>query len=88
MLGQVSSDAAEKTERDGERDGRPRERDGVTTKGVQRSVAHLVVEPRAHQMPLAEKLAKADYVVDTSGTKEDTLRQTKLVFDELRRLAA
>ena len=42
----------------------------------------------AHQMPLAEKLAKADYVVDTSGTKEDTLRQTKLVFDELRRLAA
>ena len=43
MLGQVSSDAAEKTERD-----------GVTTKGVQRSVAHLVVEPRAHQMPLAE----------------------------------
>ncbi|HEY4085232.1 MAG TPA: dephospho-CoA kinase [Bryobacteraceae bacterium] len=42
----------------------------------------------AHQMPLAEKVAKADYVVDTSGTKEDTLRQTKLVFDELRRLAA
>jgi dephospho-CoA kinase len=42
----------------------------------------------AHQMPLAEKLAKADYVVDTSGTKDDTLRQTKLVFDELRRLAA
>jgi dephospho-CoA kinase len=42
----------------------------------------------AHQMPLAEKVAQADYVVDTSGTKEDTLRQTKLVFDELRRLAA
>jgi dephospho-CoA kinase len=42
----------------------------------------------AHQMPLAEKLAKADYVIDTSGTKEDTLRQTKLVFSELRRLAA
>jgi dephospho-CoA kinase len=42
----------------------------------------------AHQMPLAEKLAKADYVIDTGGTKEDTLRQTKLVFDELRRLAA
>lgn len=42
----------------------------------------------AHQMPLAEKVARADYVIDTSGTKEDTLRQTKLVFDELRRLAA
>jgi dephospho-CoA kinase len=42
----------------------------------------------AHQMPLAEKVARADYVVDTSGTKDDTLRQTKLVFEELRRLAA
>jgi dephospho-CoA kinase len=41
-----------------------------------------------HQMPLAEKVARADYVIDTSGTKEDTLRQTKLVFEELRRLAA
>ncbi|HVW11568.1 MAG TPA: dephospho-CoA kinase [Bryobacteraceae bacterium] len=42
----------------------------------------------AHQMPMAEKLAKADYIVDTNGTKEDTLRQTKLIFEELRRLAA
>lgn len=42
----------------------------------------------AHQLPIAEKLAKADYVIDTSGTKEDTLRQTKLVFEDLRKLAA
>lgn len=41
-----------------------------------------------HQMPVAEKIARADYVIDTSGTKEETLRQTKLVFEELRRLAA
>jgi dephospho-CoA kinase len=56
------------------------ERPGATREGV---LARL-----AHQLPLAEKLAKADYVIDTGGTKEDTLRQTKLVFVELRRLAA
>lgn len=41
-----------------------------------------------HQMPVAEKAAKADYVIDTSGTKENTLRQTKMVFEELRKMAA
>ena len=41
----------------------------------------------AHQMPMAEKVARADYVIDTSGTKEDTLRQTKMVFKELRKMA-
>jgi len=41
-----------------------------------------------HQMPIAEKVARADYVIDTSGTKEETLRQTKLVFEELRKLAS
>jgi dephospho-CoA kinase len=40
-----------------------------------------------HQMPISEKVARADYVIDTSGTKEDTLRQTKMVFEELRKLA-
>ncbi len=39
------------------------------------------------QMPLEKKLTFADYVVDTSGTKEDALRQTALVYEELRRLA-
>ncbi len=40
------------------------------------------------QMPLEEKLASADYVIDTSGTKEETLRQTALVYEDLRRLAS
>ena len=41
----------------------------------------------SHQLPLEEKLARADYVIDTSGTKDETLRQTKIVFDDLRELA-
>ena len=41
-----------------------------------------------NQMPLEKKRTFADYVIDTSGTKEDTLRQTALVYEELRRLAA
>jgi dephospho-CoA kinase len=38
----------------------------------------------ARQMPLEEKRKFADYVIDTSGTKEDTLRQTREVYDCLR----
>ena len=41
-----------------------------------------------HQLPMDEKIARANYVIDTSGTREDTLRQTKMVFEELRKLAA
>jgi dephospho-CoA kinase len=40
----------------------------------------------ASQMPLEEKLKYADYVIDTSGQKEETLQQTEEVFSELRRL--
>jgi dephospho-CoA kinase len=40
----------------------------------------------ASQMPLEEKIQYADYVIDTSGRKEETLRQTEEVFLELRRL--
>jgi dephospho-CoA kinase len=40
----------------------------------------------ASQMPLAEKRKYADYVIDTSGTKEDTLRQTGDVYNSLRSL--
>lgn len=36
------------------------------------------------QMPLREKLRYADYVIDTSGEKEDTLRQTRTVYESLR----
>jgi len=39
------------------------------------------------QMPVEKKLTFADYVIDTSGTKEDTLRQTTKVYEDLRRLA-
>jgi len=36
------------------------------------------------QMPLEEKRKYADFVIDTAGDKEDTLRQTKAVYDALR----
>lgn len=39
------------------------------------------------QMPLAEKRKYAHYVIDTSGAKDDTLRQTRAVYEDLRRLA-
>jgi len=39
------------------------------------------------QMPLEEKKRVADYIIDTGGTKEETLRQTKMVFNDLRRFA-
>jgi dephospho-CoA kinase len=40
------------------------------------------------QLPLKKKLEFADYVIDTGGTKEETLNQTKIVFEDLRRLAS
>lgn len=46
-----------------------------------------VVARIATQMPLDARLRFADYVIDTNGTKEDTLRQTEEVYKELRRLA-
>ena len=39
------------------------------------------------QMPLAEKVKLADYVIDTSGTKEETFHQTEQVYQTLRRLS-
>ncbi len=41
----------------------------------------------ARQMPLAEKVKRADYVIDTSGTKEETVRQTVHVYQSLRSIA-
>jgi dephospho-CoA kinase len=38
------------------------------------------------QLPLAEKLRVADYVIDTSGAKEATLEQVRTVYDKLRSL--
>ena len=40
----------------------------------------------SRQMPLEEKRKHAHFVIDTSGEKEDTVRQTRAVFQELRRI--
>jgi dephospho-CoA kinase len=40
----------------------------------------------SRQMPLEEKRKYAHFVIDTSGEKEDTVRQTRAVFQELRRI--
>ena len=37
------------------------------------------------QMPLEEKRRYADFVIDTSGSKEETLRQTRAVYETLRK---
>jgi dephospho-CoA kinase len=37
----------------------------------------------AAQLPSAEKKARADYVIDTSGAKEDSKRQIDAIFDKL-----
>jgi dephospho-CoA kinase len=39
-----------------------------------------------HQMPLEKKKEFADYVIDTSGAKEDTVRQTEVVYKDLLKL--
>jgi len=40
----------------------------------------------ARQLPLKEKLRVADYVIDTSGSKEATLEQVRKVYHSLRTL--
>jgi dephospho-CoA kinase len=40
----------------------------------------------SRQMPLAGKLKFADFVIDASGTKEETVRQTHTVYESLRKL--
>jgi dephospho-CoA kinase len=40
----------------------------------------------SRQMPLAEKLKFADFIIDTSGSKEETVRQTRAVYESLRRM--
>jgi len=39
------------------------------------------------QMPIGEKRKFAHFVIDTSGEKEDTVRQTRAVHEALRRIA-
>ena len=40
----------------------------------------------SRQMPLTEKQKFADFVIDTSGAKDDTLQQTRAVYEALRRI--
>ncbi len=58
-------------------------------RALARSGATLAdIEARiARQMPLDEKCALADYVIDAGITKEETLRQTKMVYEELKKPA-
>ena len=42
----------------------------------------------SRQLPLEEKVRVADYVIDTSDTKEHTLEQVKCVYESLRSLSA
>ncbi len=41
----------------------------------------------SRQLPLAEKVRVADYVIDTSGSKENTLEQVRAVYETLRSLS-
>ncbi len=50
-------------------------RDGMTREQV--------LDRLSRQMPLAEKIKYADYVIDTSGAKENTLAQTRVVYQAL-----
>ena len=42
----------------------------------------------SRQLPLEEKLRVADYVIDTSGAKENTLEQVRAMYGSLRSLSA
>jgi dephospho-CoA kinase len=42
----------------------------------------------SRQLPLEEKVRLADYVIDTSGSKEHALEQVRAVYSSLRSLTA
>ena len=45
-----------------------------------------VLDRLARQMPLEEKKKYANYIIDTSGAKEDALAQAKAVYERLKNL--
>ncbi len=56
---------------------------------VARSVARGMTEADAQrriaaQIPIADKAARADHVISTTGTEADTLRQVQALYDTLR----
>jgi dephospho-CoA kinase len=57
---------------------RSMERDGASREDV--------LNRLRRQMPLEDKVKHADFVVDTSGSKENTLQQVRTVYEALRRV--
>jgi len=57
---------------------RSMERDGVSRQEV--------LTRLSRQMPLEDKVKYADFVIDTSGSKENTLQQVRTVYQALRGL--
>jgi dephospho-CoA kinase len=57
---------------------RAMERDGVSREEV--------LNRLRRQMPLEDKVKYADFVIDTSGSKENTLQQVRTVYQSLRGL--
>jgi dephospho-CoA kinase len=51
------------------------------------AVESAVIARLDHQMPLEKKKTYADYLIDADGTEDDTLRQTKIVWENLKRQA-
>ena len=57
---------------------RSMERDGVSREEV--------LNRLRRQMPLEDKVKYADFIIDTSGSKENTLQQVRTVYESLRGL--
>ena len=65
-------------------------RDQQIERAIQRGpyTREQVLARLSRQLLLEEKLRVADYVIDTSGTKENTLEQVRAVYSSLRSLSA
>jgi dephospho-CoA kinase len=61
--------------------GREQQIERAVERGFSRAEALARIE---RQMPLQEKRKYADYIIDTSATKQDTLRQVAEVYESLR----
>jgi len=57
---------------------RAMERDGVSREEV--------LDRLRRQMPLEDKVKHAHFVIDTSGSKDNTVQQVRTVYEALRRL--
>lgn len=57
---------------------RAMQRDGLSSEEVMNRISR--------QMPLEDKKKYANYVIDTSGTVENTLAQTRVVYEVLQKL--